>query len=191
MNNQAGLCQCGCGQKTKTAKKNDKRHGHIAGCPIRFINGHNSKGKGNPSWNGGRHIDTFGYVRVYCSDHPKKHRSSMNEARLIAERVLGKYLPDKAIIHHNDGNKINNSHCNLVICESVSYHMLIHQRIRAHKACGHASWRKCQFCKKYDAPNKLYISPNGRSKYHVHCAVEYNRKRLFRHKGKRTNLKED
>ena len=35
-----GLCGCGCGQKTKLAKKNRPELGHIKGEPMPFMNGH-------------------------------------------------------------------------------------------------------------------------------------------------------
>ena len=38
-----GHCHCGCGQKTKIAKRNDKAAGHIKGQPIRFVAGHRQR----------------------------------------------------------------------------------------------------------------------------------------------------
>jgi len=38
--NPSGLCMCGCGRKTKTVTKSDRRHGHVLGQPFRFIHGH-------------------------------------------------------------------------------------------------------------------------------------------------------
>lgn len=87
----------------------------------------------------------------------------------VAERVLGKPLPPGAIVHHADGDKLNNDPSNLVICPNVAYHRLIHRRIDALAACGHADWRKCWVCKTYDAPSNLYISPNGMNIHHRHC----------------------
>ncbi len=34
------LCECGCGHPTNIAKNSDRRHGHVAGQPMRFIRGH-------------------------------------------------------------------------------------------------------------------------------------------------------
>lgn len=36
-----GLCQCGCGQKTKLAKRTRYERGHVKGQPLRYVNGHN------------------------------------------------------------------------------------------------------------------------------------------------------
>ena len=38
-----GYCQCGCGQKTTIAKRNEYRRGHVKGEPLRFVHGHNPR----------------------------------------------------------------------------------------------------------------------------------------------------
>lgn len=40
-----GLCECGCGQRTKIANYNDARRGERKGEPQRFLKGHNQRGK--------------------------------------------------------------------------------------------------------------------------------------------------
>ncbi len=40
-----GKCRCGCGGDAPIAKMTDKRLGHIKGEPIRYINGHCTRGK--------------------------------------------------------------------------------------------------------------------------------------------------
>lgn len=37
-----GLCQCGCGQKTRIAAKSHARLGYVRGEPIKFVRGHSS-----------------------------------------------------------------------------------------------------------------------------------------------------
>lgn len=39
-----GLCQCGCGQPAPIAKRTVTSRGRVAGQPLRFIRGHNSRG---------------------------------------------------------------------------------------------------------------------------------------------------
>jgi len=38
-----GLCECGCGQKTRVPTGTNNRLGWTAGIPLRFINGHNGR----------------------------------------------------------------------------------------------------------------------------------------------------
>ena len=94
---------------------------------------------------------------------------------LIAEAALGHELPPKALVHHVDGNRLNNAHDNLVICPDDAYHALLHRRMRALDACGHAHWRKCQYCKQFDDPENL--GSTGRHNYHSACKAKDVRER--------------
>lgn len=165
-----GYCRCGCGQKTNIIKRNNHILGHIKGEPFRFISQHHKRGVNNHNWNGGKTLHDRGYIMVSCPDHPKanKHTGYIYEHILVAEKVFGKYLPDGAIVHHIDGDVSNNNPHNLVICQDVAYHLLLHQRERALNDCGHASWRRCMFCRNYDDPEKMY-SPRRSGAYHREC----------------------
>lgn len=108
-----------------------------------------------------------------------KPSSDTYEHRIIAELALGKSLPDKAEIHHIDGDGTNNDRSNLVICNDRAHHMWIHYRQRAYEACGNANFVKCEYCKEYDDPsNNMYTQ---RRKYgfrarHRSCHAEANRR---------------
>lgn len=104
-----------------------------------------------------------GYFRI--SVNGKKARVHV----LIAEKALGRKLPPGAQVHHVDENKSNNVNSNLVICPSPQYHILLHTRTASLKACGHASWRRCIFCRVYDAPENLVIHLDGQA-YHRKCS---------------------
>lgn len=108
-----------------------------------------------------------GYNMAYVPEHPRAYKSgTVLEHRLIAERVLGKPLPKGVEIHHHGARDDN---AQIVICENRKYHALLHTRTRALRACGHANWRKCRFCKQWDKPESLYISPNNQSVHHLKC----------------------
>jgi len=167
-----GFCQCGCGEKTKLASQNDSRTGSIKGQPLRFIHGHN-----NANWKGGKSLGRTNqkYTISLNHKHPKGHNGYVLEHRLIAEKVLGKYLPQSAVVHHINGDTFDNRNQNLVICENDSYHQLLHRRKIALKECGHADWRKCCFCHEYDNPINLIYNKMGRNSFHRICKNNYKK----------------
>jgi len=62
----------------------------------------------------------FGYERLTCV----KKKDRVLTHRLVAEQIYGD-IPEGYIIHHKDGNKLNNSSCNLEILDRklhVKYH---------------------------------------------------------------------
>ena len=137
----------------------------------------------NPHWKGGRYINYSGYQMVY---NPEHNRASSNgyvrEHIILAEKALGKPLPDGVQIHHC-GETDDNS--KIVICENQNYHRLLHLRADAYRDCGNANYRKCKFCQEYDDPdNNMYVKQyvsngqiNGWNCYHRECSAEYDRKR--------------
>ena len=171
-----GFCQCGCGIKTLIAKKDYPERSIIKGKPLNFINGHNGRGILNWNWKGGRTHNSDGYIKILLPSHKRASSSGqVFEHIVVAEKILGKSLPPKAVIHHINENCQDNRPGNLVICQNRAYHLFLHQRIRAYKACGHANWLKCQHCQKYDDPANLYVRKAGG--VHRKCNNEYRRKR--------------
>lgn len=78
-----------------------------------------------------RWINTVsGYVMV-------KHDGKLTyEHRVLAEKALGKPLPEGAIVHHTGAPDDNYGYMKLVICPDQAYHTLLHKRMeeldRAH-----------------------------------------------------------
>jgi hypothetical protein len=92
---------------------------------------------------------------------------------VVAEQALGRQLPPQAIVHHvNDSmaGRSDNRGQNLVICENRSYHNLLHQRLRAYRATGDVTARKCWVCKRYDSVVNLVQYRNGKTNVHVECS---------------------
>jgi hypothetical protein len=149
-----GYCHCGCGERTPIAMQDSIEYKWVKGEPIRFIKNHEPaidkkkmgygngllgrespmygrKGKRHPNWKGGKTItrcEHTSYIKVYAPNHPSVKGKYIYEHRLIAEKVLGRYLPDGAEVHHIDGNGLNNENDNLVICQNCEYHKLLHKR---------------------------------------------------------------
>lgn len=176
------LCECGCGNPAPIAKYTSRSDGWVKGESKRFIRFHqlklvrHGKGSGANTWRGGRKISGPG-VEIYQPDHPMADPNGyVLEHRLIAEKALGKPLPIGVVVHHPYRNRYENKY--LVICPDDAYHAFLHQRMRAFEACGHANWRKCKVCKKYDDPKNLFISSSrGGGVYHRGCIGKYNNDR--------------
>ena len=135
----------------------------------------NPKGKNHPNWGGGRKLNGKGYVLLYKPDHPRANsKNYVYEHILVAEKALGKPLPPGAVVHHCG---TVDDQTQLVICQDQAYHMLLHRRLRALKACGHANWRKCKICKQYDKPENLVVRTDNRNVYHKKCKSQYDRER--------------
>lgn len=171
---EKGYCQCGCGEKTTLATQTNKKKNWIKGEPNRFVFHHQSRSGRKMS----RRIAN-GYVLILKPEHPRANCwGYVREHILVAERALGKFLPDKTEIHHVNQVKSNNTPSNLVICPDRSYHVLLHQRTKAIKACGKSTWRPCKYCKQYDDPNAMALFQEHRQYtvfFHAVCKNAYSR----------------
>jgi len=133
-------------------------------------------GSAHPRWTGGRRANGYsGYVSLYTPGHPKAHQNAVFEHVLVAEKALGRYLPDGAEVHHVNEQRDDNRSGNLVICENASYHILLHTRAKAYAACGHASWRRCTFCKSYSPTDEM--KPHRCLYYHQECRRRHDSRR--------------
>lgn len=104
--------------------------------------------------------------------------SPIYEHIVAVEKALGKQLPDSAVVHHVNGDKKDNRGANLVACENQAYHMLLHRREKALEESGHAGWRVCCYCSKYDDPGNMWVPKTpGHSPRHRACENAYRRGR--------------
>lgn len=135
------------------------------------------KGPESPLWRGGRWVSGTGHVSMRAPEHPRATSfGRVHEHVLVAERALGRVLPDGVEIHHVNEDPSDNRSCNLVICQDHAYHMLLHKRMRALAACGDANARPCRFCHKYDRQDDIRVYQNGNIVQHRSCAAEYARR---------------
>lgn len=99
------------------------------------------KGSLNASWKSDKRVSNLGYYKVRCLEHPYRDSDDyVLEHRLVAEQYLlnkgnsieinGKlYLKPELVVHHIDGNKLNNSPDNLEIM-TLSEHSKLHNNKR-------------------------------------------------------------
>lgn len=110
-----------------------------------------------------------GYRLVYINGKQRL------EHVVVAEKALGRPLPLGVQVHHINGIKTDNTPSNLVVCQSESYHKLLHRRQEAFEATGNPDMRRCRYCGKWDVRENLYSPPGKDTGFHRQCR-QLNRK---------------
>lgn len=87
------------------------------------------RGNKNPNWKGGRDSKNR-YVHIFKPKHPNADiKGFVPEHRLVMSEYLGHPLSQREVIHHINGDPLDNRVENLILFESQSEH-------RAHHALG-------------------------------------------------------
>ena len=75
-----------------------------------------------------------GYKVVYLPDHPHSRQNGyVYEHILVAEKKYGRPLLKDEVVHHIDGNKLNNSPDNLMLFENNAAHTRYHWNTRSER----------------------------------------------------------
>lgn len=136
---QNWLIECACGRCNDIITRFDKWDK-----PRRFKGRHNKPRRTNVK---GWYIRND-YIFIYAWDRPNcDKRGYVQLHRLIMEDILGRYLTKEEVVHHIDGNRINNFEENLELIENNIIHLTTkHSTTKDHsntrcRVCGGARTR--------------------------------------------------
>jgi len=85
------------------------------------------RGSGNYNWRGGSRISESGYRVIYVGGDIVGKRNQF-EHRVVAEKALGRTLGKNEVVHHINGDKLDNRNSNLLIC-SIAYHKCLENQM--------------------------------------------------------------
>lgn len=75
-----------------------------------------------------------GYRVIYKPEHHHaRHNGYVYEHILIMEEMLGRSLNENEVVHHIDGNKLNNNRDNLMLFPNNAEHMKYHWKSKIEK----------------------------------------------------------
>lgn len=74
-----------------------------------------------------------GYVMVLSIGHPFAFHHRVQRARLVMEKIIGRYLLPIEIVHHINEIKDDDEPNNLKLCSCKSEHIILHNNLREYK----------------------------------------------------------
>jgi hypothetical protein len=129
-------------------------------------------GSGSPRFKGGS-INSDGY-RIMRRGKGR----SVGEHRLVMEQALGRRLLSTEVVHHRNGNRLDNRLENLELIQSQSAHRRLHSyrfRSQTHK--------QCSSCEQIKQRNEFKPTHHSRPTEDPHEANELNRQKRLTNSG--------
>ena len=113
------------------------------------------------------------YILPYAERSGYAFEHGIAKARKVYEDYHNIKLQPHNVIHHIDGNKLNNSHENLQFCENAAEHKAIESNIRwekhSLKKYGRPDIRICRRCRRPDVKYNLMAATNSYGLVHYDC----------------------
>ena len=81
------------------------------------------RGENHASWKGGEYVDKWGYHRVYAPGTGRTFPYA-NKHTLVMEEKLGRRIERNEVVHHIDGDKLNNDPDNLIVVTRAQHRIL-------------------------------------------------------------------
>ena len=118
-------CQCGCNESIPAVNK----RGEVA----KYKHSHNPRQKGpdNKNWKGGKILHDE-YIRIRVTNHPRSNNGYVLEHVLVMEKHLGRYIKPDEIVHHINGDKLDNRIENLQLMTQSEHSS--HHATKSHKS---------------------------------------------------------
>lgn len=121
-------CICDCGN-CKTVRTTDLIHGKVKSCGCyRKITATKQALLNAINNFKGYKTSVYGYKLIFMPDHPSADKNGyVLEHRLVMEEHIGRPIPREMVVHHRNGNKLDNRIENLCIMTRAE-HTSLHRR---------------------------------------------------------------
>ena len=111
-------------------KMSEKAKGKHFSPSTEFKKGQNMGSK-NHRWKNGEYKTSSGYIMVLQPSHPfRNYHGYVRKHRLVMEQHLGRYLSPIEVVHHKNGNTVDNCIENLQLFANHSDHSKLLRKLK-------------------------------------------------------------